>query len=341
MMVCGWIYGQAQNPFEVYRNGVVPPTPSISTDASLTDENSGTANPYEVVQNLGAIDSSLSTQTTTSTINGPMSDDLVSTGALPAIDNNNPFEIGQSVINHADILMTEAVSTDSGESIAATPLPTVVEKQSSNSFIFWFLLLSIILLTAGITSNRKSFKNLYRLISNQNYLKLQNREQKGGKNLFYTLLYISFILNMSIFTYLGYSYLTGINKVSILLKIIAIVTIVYGLRHVFMNFLRYFVDSKYLVSDYDFMITVINVILGLILLPIVLFTGFSGFQYAGLILGSVVIVLLYFTRQTKGVMAAMNSNETGVFHFFIYLCTFEIGPILIALRLLKDYSGIM
>jgi len=339
-MVSAWVsaIAQAGNPFEVYRNGEIPPASAVFEPFTDEEIKTGSSNPYEIVRDDGIEESLSDRENETSEAISPS----FGIENLPISSSTssqaNPFEIGQSATSIIDEEKTYSPAT---EPEVRTQPGTIPRKTGSNSFIFWFLLLSTILLTTGITSNRKGFKNLYRLISNQNYLKLQNREQKGGKNLFYTLLYISFILNISIFIYLGYSYFAEISRVSALLKIIVIVTIVYGLRHVFMNFLRYFVDSKYLVSDYDFMITVINVILGLILLPIVLFTGFSGFQYVGLILGSVVIVTLYFIRQIKGIMAAMNSNETGVFHFFIYLCTFEIGPILIALRLLKDYSGIM
>jgi len=329
---------QVTNPFEVYRDGETPPPKTTISDGLAVLDST---NPYEITNestsNIGNDSDPLSNQDT-SLLEQPVG----ASGDLDVIGANNPFELGRPS-NTADIQAYEGSAATSETEAGTTIIPTTNPKKrsSNNGFIFWFLLLSVLLLTAGITSNRKSFKNLYRLISNQNYLKLQNREQKGGKNVFYTLLYGSFVLNISIFCYLGYSYLTGISQISTLLKIIVIVTIVYGLRHFLMNFLKYFVDSKYLVTDYDFMITVINVILGLILLPIVLFTGFSGFTYIGLVIGSIVIVLLYFTRQMKGVMAAMDSNETGLFHFFIYLCTFELGPILIAMRLLKDYSGIM
>ncbi len=95
------------------------------------------------------------------------------------------------------------------------------------------------------------------------------------------------------------------------------------------------------ISFYQFNIDLIYVILSILIAP---FTWLLAYGYTGLAqLSAIVIVCMTLVfiayRAYKGLFIARPIIMRYKFHFFVYLCTLEIAPLLIISKLLFDQFG--
>lgn len=167
-----------------------------------------------------------------------------------------------------------------------------------------------------------------------------HREQK----FFFTPANLSAIatygLSMGIFTFLAAHHLGNplqFNTFSALLLCILGATGFYTFKHLELRFLATLLPFSAELGLYNFIVSNTNKVLGLSLVPFVLFL-----TYAPEILQP---TLLYSTLGLMGIAYAYRnfraiSSVTDVilfhkFHFFVYLCTVELAPLLIGLKLLS------
>lgn len=243
----------------------------------------------------------------------------------------NPFEVDttrQDVVKKPIFKPFDKKST-SKESVNNT----------SETFLFWFILMALFLIAFGITRDRKSFRNLYKLISNNNYLKLVNRDLNGGKLVFYAILYSVFFITLTMYVYQYVSIHHGINGFSLFIRLLGIVLLIYLIRHVAMFIAGQITLTTQLLSDYNFLIVISNILCGLALFPIVILISYSSMKASFLYFGLGIIAICYIIRQGNGILTALKGKQANLFHFFIYICTFEIAPALIIIKLIQGYSG--
>lgn len=245
---------------------------------------------------------------------------------------SNPFDVAEG--RNATII--PEVSTHNNIAVAKK-LTNYFPNKGSNGFIFWILLVNLILLAAAISLDRKTLTNLYRSILNNNFQNVIKREQKGGMSLFMIILYISFIFNISIFSVQILSYYTGAMGVNLFFLMILIWLCVYLIRHISLWFLQQLLPNLSMSSNYSFSIVIFNCILSLLLFPINVLIAYSPFSKQFILFGLAMIILCYLLRQIKAVFLALGSRHVNIFHFFIYLCTFEIAPLLLGIKLVSSY----
>jgi hypothetical protein len=80
-----------------------------------------------------------------------------------------------------------------------------------------------------------------------------------------------------------------------------------------------------------------NKIAGLLLIPIVI--GLAYFPYGKSILvnlGIVLITFMYLFRVKRGIQIGISKAKLSYFYLFIYLCTLEILPLAVLVRVFID-----
>jgi len=87
-------------------------------------------------------------------------------------------------------------------------------------------------------------------------------------------------------------------------------------------------------NSYIFIVFIINKILGRLLLPFLILLAFTqGHLYSvTLILSWCGIGCLLFYRFILTYAAIRNQVKVNPFHFFLYLCAFEIAPLLLVYK---------
>lgn len=150
-------------------------------------------------------------------------------------------------------------------------------------------------------------------------------------------LYVLFVVSFSLFIYQTAAYYgyKEENDVLFFFKLAFLICLVYGLKLLFVRFFGFIFQNQKESGDYSLMIFLFCNILGLFLLPIVVCMAFVKdvspliFIYSGL----GVFVLLLLIRVLRGVLIGINSIRVSKFYLFLYLCTLEILPFVIMVKL--------
>lgn len=211
------------------------------------------------------------------------------------------------------------------------------DNTSSKKFIFWLLLFQFLLVASLLSINREFIGKIARSITNDNFAKLVSRDNNGGYNGSFGILYVLFIISFSIFIYQAASYFFDINGFFNFTIISLGVIAVYLFRHIFQNFsaaiFPFHKPSKY----FDFTIILFNSLLGLVLIPVNLIVAYSPVIISEITIyfGLGTVVLFYLVRFLRGTLHAYSLVRKYQFHFFLYLCTCEFAPVFILVKFLS------
>jgi hypothetical protein len=215
-------------------------------------------------------------------------------------------------------------------------VPDVPEqkKAPTQQFVFWILLFTIIILASILNLKRNSFSNLYRSISNENYLRLIQREENNGFSALFIILNGLFYINGGLFLYLTfahYGYNVDINFFA--LSSFALF-LVYLLRNLGMAYLAFVFPISKEANQYNFTVILYNNFIGIVLIVLNLMIAYSpsGISTFFLYLGFIIFGLFYMLRIFRGFLNSASFISNNFFHFFLYLCTFEIATVFILIK---------
>jgi len=213
-------------------------------------------------------------------------------------------------------------------------------KKGSNAFLFWLNLLTGFILAIVINTQRGVVINLTKAITNENVLKLNHREEKKGVNGHYILLYFSFVVNAAIFVYLVLYNLYNLSGWSVFQLCFFSILLIYVVRHVFLSLIGVSFPIQKEVSLYGFTVQSFNLFIGIFLIPLNLIIAFGPENIAGslIYLTMIIIGLLIAIRTSRGLLISSRWISSNLFHFFLYLCAFEILPILLLLKVIGSFG---
>ncbi len=290
-------------------------------------------NPFEIKQRLKEVsrqDSSRSItpqNITKSTIDtmliGADSTLLTSDIEILKQQKKNPFEV-----DHVPLRKSNA-------SKKAEELQVISEStKGSNGFLLFFLFLACALLAIVLNSSRRSIGLISKSLVNENMLKLFHREETIKPSSSIYILYLVYCINMSVFIYLisiRYNIPTGIISYSLIL---GIVVVVYICRHLGLSLVgKVFPVSKN-ADLYSFTIMVFNHFIGLFLIPINFLLAFGPEIFMSVLLWFAMVFLGIITllRIIRGLFIVSEYFGDRLFQIIIYLCAFEIAPMIILLK---------
>jgi len=250
-------------------------------------------------------------------------------------NSSNPFEVSHIPIRKSK-LKEEADAFKPKEKVVYGKKTT----KNSNVFLFWWNLLTALLIAVVINTRSKTIPRIYRSVLNENILKFNHREEGSGVNGHYLLLYIVFLLNLGIFIYLILYNLFDYSGQRVFWNCLGIVTAIYIVKHLALSILGTIFPFTKEVNLYNFTIESFNIATGIILIPINLIVAFGPENISNLVIyvGLGVIGIVLILRIFRGLFIALNFIQNYFFHFLLYLCTFEILPILIFLKIVGNFG---
>jgi hypothetical protein len=153
------------------------------------------------------------------------------------------------------------------------------------------------------------------------------------------MLYGNFLFNAGIFVFLVTRVFQRetFNNLSFLLLCLAGAAAAFLSKHLMLSIMRTLFPLETEVRKYNFLIIIFNCVLGLFLVPFNLLIAFSakaGSQQLLLVswmLGLVAIFYAYRSLRASSIGAKFLSQSP--FHFLLYLCTVEIAPVLLLVKL--------
>lgn len=263
--------------------------------------------------------------------------DSAQTLVVPDVKDDNPFEIGIETTTKEKEIENEGPVVQEKED---KPIKTPPPSSDNNTFAFWIMLISLVLIAAAINIKRDFVPSLINSVTNNNVLKLNMRNHKGGLSLPYILLYVNLFLQLALIIYFIARHFWHYPQPYLILVVCVLGILL--LRHLILWLTGTIYQIKDTTSEYSFNIITHYIIYGIFLIPINLFIAFapSGLSTVLLYIGILMGVLLFLLSRLRGTILLLPRLNTNYFQIFMYLCTFEILPILVIAKFIGDnYTG--
>jgi hypothetical protein len=185
----------------------------------------------------------------------------------------------------------------------------------------------------------KYFNDLFRIFFQTTFRQKSIREQLLQNKMASLLLNIFFCISGGLFLYFlahykGWLQADGFIKKALLC--IALVTIVYSVKYIGLKISGWLFGMEEVTETYLFIVFLINKVVGVLLLPatMMLALGSNTLQPVLLIISLLGLMILYLYRYLIALPLVRNHSALTGFHFFIYLCAFEVVPVLLIYKLL-------
>ncbi|CAN5775248.1 hypothetical protein BH10BAC3_BH10BAC3_05250 [soil metagenome] len=185
----------------------------------------------------------------------------------------------------------------------------------------------------------KYFTDLFRIFFQTTFRQKSIREQLLQNKMPSLLLNLFFCTSGGLFLYFVASYKGWLQPNGFLQKAslcIALVTIVYTVKYIGLQISGWLFGMREVTETYLFIVFLINKVVGVLLLPaiLILALGSSALQPVLLVVSLLLLMILYLYRYLIALPLVRNHAGLTGFHFFIYLCAFEVVPLLLIYKLL-------
>jgi hypothetical protein len=210
-----------------------------------------------------------------------------------------------------------------------TPVKSLL--RPARGFQITFLLFALLLLIFIVNVEQGYVRDMWRVIANENYSSLQQRNQRSTMRQILTFLgYVVFILQAGLFLFHAMEVLGWRSPVihSLWMSTL-LVACVYAARHLALRYLRWLFNRERQLTLYAFDITVFNTMVGLVLLPlnVLLLFGPDSLHKPLIWVGLVTFGCAYLLRQVRWLVASRGWLAQSLLLFFVYLCAVEILPL--------------
>jgi len=292
---------------------------------------------------------------------------LIFSNSLVAQNSNNPFEI----VPRLDPVIRQAIEDKkatgapdnpfdiirSGSTIprATKPSPkpeapkTVVEETPQNApvllgddkgyrrFLFITVLVMLIVLTLLFTLFRSVIGKAWQGFLNANILNQLYRERSLVTTVPYLILYVLFFLNAGIFAMLLAKYYNipiASSNIGALSLCVGGIGAFFLMRHALLNLVGLIFPIDKETGVYGFSLTIFNIIMGLLLVPMILFVAYSPDALAKTLIPVFLFLLagMYLYLLLRGLLIANRYVLLHKFHFLLYICAIEIAPLVIVVK---------
>ena len=116
-------------------------------------------------------------------------------------------------------------------------------------------------------------------------------------------------------------------------------TLIYLIKFIFLKITGWIFNIKKAAEAYLFIVFMTNKIIGIFLLPFLVILSFSSHLIAIICVTAslVMIGIFYFYRIVASFKSLRKEINISGLHFFLYLCAFEIAPLLLIYKVLLTY----
>lgn len=294
-------------------------------------------NPFDIKNRKPVTSSTTIAQDTASAANSDTT--ATDTVSKPAIDTSQSFvEQNFQALKQKNPFEVTHVPISKKKVTSIGQIEIKIKPKVSNSFIIWIMIFSWALLALVLGNKRDIVPKSFRSIFNENVLKLTKRQENDRYRGHFIMVYIVFFINISVFIFLVSKHFSGQGSTFTWFLILLGVIGTYLTRHISLSTLGWVFPIDKETSLYSFMIMIINLILGLALIPINLMMAFGSqnFFVPTMYTGLGIIIAALIIRYTRGLSIGGNYIFNNIFLFIIYLCAFEIAPTLLGIRLIAD-----
>ena len=208
---------------------------------------------------------------------------------------------------------------------------------------FFYLIVGILFYFALVRIFfEKYFNNLMTLFFRVSLRQQQIREQVLQTPLPSLLLNILFIVTGGLYAcfLLHYSPVGANIRFWVLyLNCMMLLAAIYLVKFLVLKFGGWVFSISRATDTYIFIVFLVNKMLGIFLLPFLIVITFSGDQarQVFITISLAMVLVLWMYRVLAAYRPVRNEIKLTPFHFFLYLCAFEIAPLLLIYKVLLTY----
>ncbi len=260
--------------------------------------------------------------------------------AFPAANLNNPFELR----------VWPKEQAASGSPFPAAPIRAKVRvpadpKLQSGHIRLTVTLVILLLLTFLVTLFRgilfKSFAGFFN--DNLFFQFFREYEGRGGHPSWF--LYLLYPVNAGIFAFFALRFFSLQIHANLWLQLGICLGGIFAalfLKHLVLEFISSIFPVAKEINRYQFLMQVFGIALGVFLAPVNILLAYGpATLYKGLLFGTFsAFALVYAYRSLRGLLIANKFLIAHRFHFLLYICTVELSPVLIFIKLVLDQGQI-
>ena len=222
---------------------------------------------------------------------------------------------------------------------------TVTLRQWQGKEAIFYAMMALLIFFALIRNGFSRYiKDLFKIFFRTTVNQRQIKEQLLQSPLPSLLLNIFFLLSVGMFVTLVMQYFKlgqGYNFWMLFLYAVLGLAGIYGVKYLSLKLLGWILQVSDSTDNYIFIVFATNKVMGIAILPFLVALAFSyGFlSQAAMNLSIVVIVCLFAYRFFLSYMTIHRQVKIHFFHFLLYLCAFELVPLLLINKLLFSLLG--
>jgi hypothetical protein len=223
------------------------------------------------------------------------------------------------------------------------PLYELIQQKVSESQDELFYLVAALVALVGLVRLlfSKYFNDIFTLFFQTSFRQRHTKDQLLQYNLASLVMNLLFFITGSLYIQ-QIAWQTKIMQVNfwlLLLSSFLALLAVYGFKYLFLRFLGWIFNVQTATNGYIFIVFAVNKILGIVLIPFILLMAFSAENLAqgAVTISLIVLVILFLYRYVVSLGTIRKEVKVSAIHFFLYLCSVEIVPILLMYKVLFKY----
>jgi len=273
----------------------------------------GETNPFELVFRLDSIE-----------VNEPSQKPLQFT-------TDNPFDIVRVTVLDPEVRQKALIEQEKALQIE--------EADSEDRIQFILLMASLAFLVFLFVLFRTFVQKSFRAFYSDNLLRQFKRDMRIGIDLPYILLFFNYLLNLAIFIFFSYeeSRFPGYGQYVQFLILIGFLFVIHFGKQLLLNLTAILLPIQKEIGLYIFSIVVFGSVCGIVLIPfnvVLLYGPADSIDLVQFILIAVLGAMLLF-RYLRVAYLGSRFLLLNKFHFLLYICSVEIAPVLILMRLIS------
>lgn len=220
-----------------------------------------------------------------------------------------------------------------------------IEKFASGQRKDWlfYLITGLLFFLAVLRlSYLKYFNNLFRLFFRTTLRQTQLRDQLLQSQLSSMLFNFFFFLSAGTYLFLlirYYDVTITTGKWKELGICMGLVAVLYMTKYSVLKATGWVLGIKPAIETYTFIVFLVNKVLGVLLVPFIVLLAFASnsISKVALTLSLLMVMGMFVYRFIRSYLPIQNEIKVSRFHFFLYLCAFEITPLLLIYKVLLKY----
>ncbi|HXB33459.1 MAG TPA: DUF4271 domain-containing protein [Puia sp.] len=222
------------------------------------------------------------------------------------------------------------------------PLPEEVHQSNSKDTLFYLIVVILFYFATIRIFFEKYFNNLLTLFFRVSLRQQQIREQVLQTPLPSLLLNVLFVISAGLYAcfLLHYSrWGAGVNFWILYLNCMGLLAAIYLVKFVVLKFVGWVFSISRATDIYIFIVFLVNKMLGIFLLPFLIVIIFSGQEWREVFItiSLAMVFVLWGYRVLASYRPVRNEIKLTPFYFLLYLCAFEIAPLLLIYKVLLTY----